>query len=89
MIYAAAGITTAQEGATHLPEVEQLQRIAKQDGLFIDVVAYPFLTDVAKVLDQNPASDWGRYEHRLKLGGCKIVADGSPQAKTAWFTTPT
>lgn len=88
MIYAAAGITTAQEGATHLPQVEQLQRIAAQDGLFIDVVAYPFITDVDKVLADNPASTWGRYDRRLKLGGCKITTDGSPQAKTAWFTTP-
>lgn len=88
MIYAAAGITTAQEGATHAPEIEQLQRIAKADGLIIDVVAYPFITDVAKVLAANPASGWGKYDHRLKLGGCKITIDGSPQAKTAWFTTP-
>jgi predicted amidohydrolase YtcJ len=88
LIYAAAGITTAQEGATHAPQVEQLQRIAQQDGLFIDVVAYPFITDIDKVLESNPASTWGRYDHRLKLGGCKITTDGSPQARTAWFTKP-
>ena len=29
LIYAAAGVTTAQEGATHAPQVAQLQRIAK------------------------------------------------------------
>lgn len=88
MLYAAAGITTAQEGATHANEVAQLQRIAKADGLIIDVVAYPFITDIAKVLSTNPAPGWGKYDHRLKLGGCKITIDGSPQAKTAWFTTP-
>src|SRR5207342_919507 len=26
--------------------------------------------------------------HRLKLGGVKITSDGSPQGKTAYFTTP-
>lgn len=88
MIYAAAGITTAQDGATHAPQVAQLQRIARQGGLFIDVVAYPFVTDVKTVLADNPAPTWGRYEQRLKIGGCKLTVDGSPQAKTAWFTTP-
>lgn len=88
MIYAAAGITTAQEGSTHAAQVDQLKRVAKQGGLFIDVIALPFMTDVDKVLATSPANTWGRYDNRLKLGGCKITADGSPQAKTAWFTTP-
>jgi hypothetical protein len=87
-IYAAAGITTAQEGATHAPQVEQLQRIGRQGGLYIDVIALPFVTDIDTILAANPASNWGKYENRLKLGGCKMTIDGSPQAKTAWFTTP-
>lgn len=88
MLYAAAGITTAQEGSTHAPTVAMFQRIAKAKGFFIDVIAYPFITDVDKVLAVTPASDWGSYTNHLKLGGCKITADGSPQGKTAWFTTP-
>lgn len=88
MLYAAAGVTTAQEGATHAPQVAQLQRIAAQGGLFIDVVAYPFILDLDKVLETSPASSFGRYVNGLKLGGCKLTPDGSPQGKTAWFTTP-
>lgn len=88
MLYAAAGVTTAQEGATHANQVEQLQRIAKADGLFIDVIAYPFILDLDKVLENSPASSFGVYDKGLKLGGCKITPDGSPQGKTAWFTTP-
>ena len=88
MLYAAAGVTTAQEGATHANQVEQLQRIAKQGGFFIDVVSYPFILDLDKVLESNPASSFGIYDNRLKLGGCKLTPDGSPQGKTAWFTTP-
>ncbi len=88
MIYAAAGITTMQDGATHAGELAQLQRIAAADGLFLDLVAYPFMTDVDAALAKNPARNWGSYSHGLKIGGCKIVVDGSPQAKTAWFTTP-
>jgi predicted amidohydrolase YtcJ len=88
LLYAAAGVTTAQEGATHANQVEQLKRIAKQGGLFIDVVAYPFILDLDKVLESSPASSFGVYDDRLKLGGCKLTPDGSPQGKTAWFTTP-
>lgn len=88
MLYAAAGVTTAQEGATHAGEVEQLQRIAAAGGLFIDVIAYPFILDLDKVLESNPASTFGTYGNHFKLGGCKITADGAPQGKTAWFTTP-
>lgn len=88
MLYAAAGVTTAQEGATHAPQVAQLQRVAAQGGLFIDVVTYPFILDLDKVLETSPASSFGRYDKGLKLGGCKITPDGSPQGKTAWFTTP-
>jgi predicted amidohydrolase YtcJ len=88
MLYAAVGITTAQEGATHAPQVAQLQRIAAQGGLFIDVVAYPFILDLDKVLETNAVSSFGRYSNNFKLGGCKLTPDGSPQGKTAWFTTP-
>jgi predicted amidohydrolase YtcJ len=88
LLYAAAGITTAQEGATHAPQVEQLKRIAAQGGFIIDVVAYPFILDLDKVLETNPTTTFGKYDNGLKIGGCKLTPDGSPQGKTAWFTTP-
>jgi predicted amidohydrolase YtcJ len=87
-IYAAAGITTAQEGATHLPQLEQLQRLAAQGAVFIDVVAYPFVIGLDEVLAKNPPATFGKYDNRLKLGECKITGDGSPQGRTAFFTTP-
>ena len=88
MIYAKAGITTAQEGATHESQLEVLQGLAAQHALFIDVVSYPFILDLDKVLAKNALASWGTYNNRLKLGGCKITLDGSPQGKTALFTTP-
>jgi predicted amidohydrolase YtcJ len=88
MIYAAAGITTAQEGATHAAQLAMFQRIAAKNGFFIDVVAYPFMTDIDEVVKTTPFSSWGTYRNGLKVGGCKITIDGSPQGKTAWLTTP-
>lgn len=88
LLYAAAGITTAQEGATTLAMLQQLQRVASQDGLIIDIVAYPFITDLDAILKANSPSTFGLYSKGLKIGGCKVTVDGSPQGKTAWFTTP-
>lgn len=87
-LYAKAGVTTAQEGATMAPQVEVLKRAANRGDLFIDVISYPFIGDLEKVLKEHPASSFGTYHNRLKLAGCKILVDGSPQGKTTYFTTP-
>jgi predicted amidohydrolase YtcJ len=88
MLYAAAGITTAHEGATHASDLALMQRAAAAGADIIDIIAYPFFTDFEAVLEKNPPNTWGKYVHRLKLGGAKITLDGSPQGKTAYFTTP-
>lgn len=88
MLFASAGITTAHEGATHLPDLQILKQGAAEGKLFIDVIAFPFITEFDEVLKRNPASSFGTYNRRLKLGGIKITCDGSPQGKTAFFTTP-
>ncbi len=87
-IYAAAGVTTAQEGATHARDLELLQKAAAQERLFIDIVALPFITEAKEIIKNNPPATFGMYQNRLKLGGIKITSDGSPQGKTAFFTTP-
>lgn len=87
-MYAAAGVTTAQDGASMAPQVEVLKRAADRGELFIDIISYPFIGELDKVLKVHPSNTFGSYEKRLKLGGCKILADGSPQGKTAFFTTP-
>jgi len=87
-LYAAAGVTTAQEGATMAPQVEILKRAADSERLFIDVISYPFIGDLDSVVKNHAVSTFGKYDNHLKLAGCKILADGSPQGKTAFFTTP-
>jgi predicted amidohydrolase YtcJ len=88
MLYAEAGITTAHEGATHAAELALMQRAAAGGANLIDVIAYPFVTDFDAVLATNPRETWGKYVNGLKIGGPKITLDGSPQGKTAYFTTP-
>ena len=87
-MYAEAGITTAQEGATHLAQLQTIRRAADAGANTIDVVAYPFITDLDKILAEFPVTSWGSYNHRFKIGGVKISIDGSPQGRTAAFTTP-
>lgn len=86
--YAAAGITTAHEGATHAGDLALMQRASAAGANLIDIVAFPFITDLDKILETTPVEKWGRYDRRLKIGGVKITGDGSPQGRTAYFTTP-
>lgn len=88
MLYAQNGITTAQEGATHAPDIELMKRAAAGGATIIDVVAFPFIVDLDTVVAANPTDTWGKYNNHLKIGGVKITSDGSPQGKTAYFTTP-
>ncbi len=88
MIYAEAGVTTAQDGAAHLGDIEIVKKGADSDALFIDVVSYVFITDYETVLEQFTLDGFGNYNKPHKLGGVKITLDGSPQGRTALFTTP-
>jgi predicted amidohydrolase YtcJ len=88
LMYAEAGITTAQEGATHLSQIETIKRATEAGANIIDVVAFPFITDLDKIVAAFPVAGWGRYDKHFKIGGVKITIDGSPQGRTAAFTTP-
>ena len=88
MLYAEAGVTTAQDGATQFPQIMTIKRASEAGANLIDIVAYPFITDVDKVLAEIPVTEWTRYQNRFKVGGVKITLDGSPQGRTAYFTTP-
>jgi len=87
MMYAAAGITLAHEGATHLTDLQTIKRATDSGANIIDVVAFPFMTDLEGILKEFPLDTWGKYNKGMKIGGVKITADGSPQGKTAFFST--
>ncbi len=85
-IYARNGITTAQDGASS-PETIVLMQAADAQGMInLDIISYPIGQNG---LDQNLDSiNFGNYEGRLKIGGIKLILDGSPQGKTAYLTEP-
>jgi len=88
MLYAETGVTTAHEGATHIGPLQTIQRAANAGANIIDVVAYPFITELDNIIKEFPLTDWGKYNKGFKIGGAKITIDGSPQGKTAFFSTP-
>lgn len=88
LLYAAAGVTTAQEGLTHATDLELMQRATAAGTNLIDIVAYPFIIELDRILEKNPVAGWGKYDRRLKINGVKITSDGSPQGRTAYFATP-
>lgn len=88
MLYAEAGVTTAHEGATHFAQLQTIKRASDAGANIIDVVVHPFITDVGPTLQAYPAATWCKYNKRMKLGGVKITTDGSPQGRTAAFSSP-
>jgi predicted amidohydrolase YtcJ len=87
-MYAENGITTAHDGATHFNDIMVLDRVSKAGANIIDVIAYPFITELDTILSEFPIELWGKYQDRLKIGGVKVTIDGSPQGRTAAFTSP-
>ena len=83
--YARLGITTAQDGATDVGGMKMLHRAADDGALPIDVVAYP-LCHLVDRLGADAAPYLRGYECGVRIGGVKIILDGSLQAKTAWLT---
>ena len=85
--YARLGITTAQDGATDVGSMKMLRRAAEDVSLPIDVLSYP-LYQLADRLRADVEPFRSGYAGRVRVGGLKIVLDGSPQGKTAWLTEP-
>lgn len=88
MLYAEAGITTAHEGATFLSQLKTIRRASDAGTNIIDVIAYPFISEVDNILKEIPVSEWLTYKNGFKIGGVKITIDGSPQGRTAYFSKP-
>ena len=84
--YASNGITTVQDGADMGEQFELLKTASKQGLLYLDVVAYAYAPYMEGKLEQYPPTK--NYEGHFRVGGIKLVLDGSPQGKTAWLTKP-
>ncbi|MFI3214113.1 MAG: amidohydrolase [Eubacteriales bacterium] len=86
--YVEHGVTTVQDGATNKMFLMLLKMADKLHKLQVDVVAYLILDDKVKgVLEKNTKYK-NKYHKHLKIGGYKLILDGSPQGRSAWMTKP-
>ena len=89
MTYAAAGITTANNGGS--PSIDQYILKASETGdLKIRVVIWPNGRNAKLIESYGDKRQGTQLDEKGKvfLGPAKLFADGSPQGYTAWFSKP-
>lgn len=87
-VYIRQGITTVQDGASTKESFTILKQMADLGKLKTDVVSYPLINaDGTEIFEKNRQMDQ-KYRNHLKLGGYKIILDGSPQGRSAWLSEP-
>ena len=84
-LWAQFGYTTGQDGRSTGDIVEALRRVGADGDLPIDIVAYPDVLESKDFIDANVSRD---YTDRVRVGGCKLTIDGSPQGFTALRDRP-
>ncbi len=85
-LYASFGVTTGQDARVNQSEYQLLTAAAQAGVLGIDVVGIVAPETAREVL--VPGQTAGGYRNHVRMGGCKIFLDGSPQGKTAWLSQP-
>ncbi len=84
-LWASFGYTTAQDGRSSAEVVEALKAVAAEGKIPIDVVAFPDVLEAQDYIDENTSAD---YSDGIRVGGCKLTIDGSPQGFTALRDRP-
>lgn len=85
-LYAANGITTMQEGLTSYEEFSAFKEAAQRGDFYLDLAVLGSYAEIPEFAAEK--LQYENYDGRLKLAGIKIIGDGSPQGKTAFFTEP-
>ena len=84
--FASRGITTVQDGATSPADLAFFRKAADEGRLRVDLVTFPVVSFYADFAEEFAFSR--DYANGFRVGGVKLVLDGSPQGKTAWLTEP-
>jgi len=84
-LWASFGYTTAQDGRSSAGIVEALKAVDAAGDLPIDVVAFPDALESRDYIEANVSRD---YSGRVRVAGCKLTIDGSPQGFTALRDRP-
>jgi len=84
-LWARFGYTTAQDGRSSAASVGSLRKLGADGGLPIDIVAFPDVLEDREFIAANASRE---YDDRVRVGGCKLTIDGSPQGFTALRDRP-
>jgi len=86
--YVENGVTTAQEGAANKGNMAMLKFAQLLGKLDIDVVVYPLISEGGPELMKKSRKLQNGYKKHIRIGGYKMLLDGSPQGRTAWMSQP-
>jgi predicted amidohydrolase YtcJ len=86
--YAGNGYTTAQDAPMEPATRPLYHKAAEQGRFYIDFVGYVNWLEFPDLLKNAAEPFKAGYRKRFRIGGVKVVGDGSPQGKTAFWTKP-
>lgn len=84
-LWASYGYTTAQDGRSTEGIVKALQAVDAAGDLPVDVVVFPDVLESRDFIRQSVSQD---YDGHVRVAGCKLTIDGSPQGFTALRDRP-
>ena len=87
-LYLSNGVTTVQDGGATRQTVESLLGFDQGGQLHVDVVVYLMMEEEGRKVLRDYSQLAGKYKDHVKIGGYKLILDGSPQGKSAWMTKP-
>lgn len=87
-MYLRYGVTTVQEGAASPQTIAALRQLASKGSLALDVVAYPVMMQGQPMEGTGGTASDIAYREHFRVGGYKMILDGSPQGKSAWLSSP-
>lgn len=87
-VYVQNGVTTVQDGATSAMDMKLLKMMSALGRLKVDVVSYPVISMDGEELIKKNKKILRKYRRHLKIGGYKLILDGSPQGRSAWMSEP-
>lgn len=88
MEYIQNGVTTVQDGASTESDIRFLINMSELGYLNLDVVSYPLMSSVGIDIMNISDEKYRSYKNHFKIGGYKLVLDGSPQGRSAWMSKP-
>ncbi len=87
-VYASRGYTTAVDAPLETPSIALYAKAADRGLFYLDLIGYARWLEFPEMVARGTRFTSSYRNHLKWPAGVKIVGDGSPQGKTAYFTRP-